>query len=79
MNPKLFGTILLIALVSIFIVQNADVVELRFLLWKTAMSRALMFIFLVLSGIAIGWLLHGHMLHKTRHRGDNDKPKISQH
>jgi putative membrane protein len=67
MNLKLFTILVLIALAAVFIVQNADVVELRFLFWKMAMSRALMFVFLVLIGVAVGWLLRGHMLHKSQH------------
>jgi len=67
MNLKLFSILALIALIAIFIVQNAEVVELRFLFWTMAMSRALMFVFLVLVGIATGWLLRGHMLHKSQH------------
>ena len=66
MNAKLFIILVLIALVAIFIVQNAEVVELRFLFWTLAMSRALMFVFLVLIGIAAGWLLRGHSLHKAQ-------------
>ena len=66
MNAKLFIILVLIALVAVFIVQNAEVVELRFLFWTLAMSRALMFVFLVLIGIAAGWLLRGHSLHKTQ-------------
>ncbi len=54
MNAKLFIILVLIALVAVFIVQNAEVVELRFLFWTLAMSRALMFVFLVLIGIAAG-------------------------
>jgi len=73
MNLKLFTTLVLIALAAIFIVQNADVVELRFLFWQIAMSRALMFVFLVLIGIAIGWLLRGHMLHQTREQEQKDE------
>ena len=64
MNIKLVIALILIAAVSIFIVQNADVVELRFIFWKIAMSRSLMFVFLLLIGIAIGWFMRGHMLHK---------------
>ena len=48
--------------------QNTEVVELRFLFWKMAMSRALMFVFLVLIGITVGWLLRGHMLHKAQEK-----------
>jgi uncharacterized integral membrane protein len=67
MNLKLFSILLLVALASIFIVQNAEVVELRFLFWKVAMSRALMFVFLMLAGIGVGWLLHGHLSRKRQH------------
>ena len=62
MNTKLLITLFLIALAAIFIVQNVEVVEVRFLFWKMAMSRALMFVFLV----ATGWLLRGHMLHRNQ-------------
>ncbi len=71
MNIKLVVTLVLIALAAIFIVQNAAVVDLRFLFWTITMSRALMFVFLVLMGIAIGWLWRGHMAHK-------DGPKENQ-
>jgi len=68
MNLKLLAILVLTGVAAIFIVQNADVVELRFFLWKVAMSRALMFVFLVLIGVAIGWFLRGHLLHKTEHK-----------
>lgn len=68
MNKKLFYSLALIALATIFIVQNVDVVELRFLFWTMSMSRSLMFVFLVLIGIAVGWLLRGHMMNKTKRK-----------
>ena len=71
MNWKLFSILLLVALASIFIVQNAEVVELRFLFWKVVMSRALMFVFILLTGIAVGWLLHSHLTRKQRHEEQN--------
>ncbi len=72
MNLKLLGTLGLVALASIFILQNANVVELHFLFWKISMSRALMFVLLVLIGMAIGWLLRGHSTHKTHRRETKD-------
>jgi putative membrane protein len=68
MNLKLLAILVLTGVAAIFIVQNADIVELRFFFWKVAMSRALMFVFLVLIGVAIGWFLRGHLLHKTEHK-----------
>lgn len=69
MNIKFIFILILIALASIFIVQNASVVDLRFLFWTLSLSRSLMFVFLVLIGIIIGWLLRGHMLKKSKEKG----------
>lgn len=65
MHLKLFTILVLLALAAVFVVQNTDIVDLRFLFWKISMSRALMFVFLMLIGIVVGWLLRGHLLHKT--------------
>ena len=72
MNTKLVILLTLIALTSIFIFQNTEVVELRFLFWKLGMSRALMFVFLLFIGIAVGWFLHGHLAHKALHKKNTD-------
>lgn len=47
----------LIALVLIFVVQNTQVVEFRFLLWTISMSRALMLFGTLAIGFIAGWLL----------------------
>lgn len=79
MNLKLFSILALIALAAIFIVQNVEVVELRFLFWTLAMSRALLFVFLVLVGIAVGWLLRGHFLKKPElHKPEPHKPESKE-
>ena len=36
------------------------------------MSRALMFVFLMLIGIVVGWLLRGHLLQKTQMKDTKD-------
>jgi uncharacterized integral membrane protein len=77
MNTKLIITLVLIALAAIFIVQNAEVVELRFLFWTIAMSRALMFVFLMLIGVGVGWALRGHFLHKTELKDTDESPSRS--
>jgi uncharacterized integral membrane protein len=66
MNPKLVTVVSLIVLTLLFVLQNAAVVELRFLIWTVAMSRALMVFLRVLIGIGIGWLLRGHVAHKAQ-------------
>ena len=64
MNIKIFTLLILAGLTIIFVIQNVAVVELRFLFWEIAMSRVLMFPFLILIGILIGWLLRGQILSK---------------
>jgi uncharacterized integral membrane protein len=54
---ELIILLILVVLSSIFIVQNADVVEMRFLVWKLVMSRVLMYALLLFTGITVGWLL----------------------
>ena len=60
MNLKLYTGLSLLILVVIFTIQNAEVVQINFLIWDFSMSRALM-IFLVLSiGILVGWFAARH-------------------
>jgi uncharacterized integral membrane protein len=47
----------LIAFVLIFVVQNTQVVEFRFLVWTISMSRALMLFGTLAIGFFAGWLL----------------------
>ena len=55
---KLFVALLCAALAVIFIVQNTAVVEIKFLVWTIALSRALLMFILVVLGVAMGWLLN---------------------
>jgi uncharacterized integral membrane protein len=47
----------LIAFVLIFVVQNTQVVEFRFLVWTISLSRALMLFGALAVGVVAGWLL----------------------
>lgn len=61
MNHRLVISIVILALVAVFILQNTEVVEIRFVFWKLAMSRSLMFFLILGAGIVAGWFLHGHL------------------
>ena len=50
--------VILIALVLTFVVQNMQVVEVKFLAWTISMSRALMIFGTLIIGIVAGWLLN---------------------
>lgn len=64
MQTKLIVTLVLVGLAVLFIVQNAAVVDIRFLFWKMSMSRALFMFFMLAIGIVTGWILHSYFLHK---------------
>jgi uncharacterized integral membrane protein len=49
--------ICLIGLVVIFVLQNTQVVEVRFLIWTISMSRALILFATLAIGLIGGWLL----------------------
>jgi len=46
----------LIALVLIFVVQNTQVVEFKFLIWTMSLSRALMLFGALAVGVIAGWI-----------------------
>lgn len=48
--------LILVALVIVFVIQNTQVVEFRFLAWTVSMSRALLFLGTFIIGIVAGWL-----------------------
>ncbi|UCD77028.1 MAG: LapA family protein [Desulfobacterales bacterium] len=49
--------IILMAVVLIFVIQNTEVVEFRFLFWRFSISRALMLFGTLAVGFVAGWLL----------------------
>ena len=51
---KLALGMLLVALLVVFVVQNADAIHVKFLVWETDMSQALVVFLSLLSGVAFG-------------------------
>jgi uncharacterized integral membrane protein len=56
---KLKGTIItiIIVLIGIFIIQNTDIVVIKFLFWEIQMSRIILFSLLLAVGVIIGFSL----------------------
>ncbi|MBU0944708.1 MAG: LapA family protein [Proteobacteria bacterium] len=71
---KLILSLVLTGTVVLFVIQNISVVEISFLFWSFAMSRALLIFFVLAIAIVIGWLLHGYFSHR---RNLPDKPLIT--
>jgi uncharacterized integral membrane protein len=44
--------------VLLFILQNFQITELRFLVWRIAMPQALLLILVLAAGVLTGWVLH---------------------
>ncbi|MBN1226849.1 MAG: LapA family protein [Deltaproteobacteria bacterium] len=49
-------SLILLALVLIFVIQNTQVIEVQFFSWKISMSRALLLLVTFVIGIVVGWL-----------------------
>lgn len=56
MTPKRIALLVCALLFVAFVVQNAEVVEVRFLFWSTEASRALVLIGTLIFGLISGWL-----------------------
>ena len=65
MNFKLTLSLVLTGLVVLFVTQNVEVVEIRFMVWQLSMSRSLLIFFLLAIGIMVGWLLHSLVVHRS--------------
>ena len=56
MTPKRIVFLALGLLFATFIVQNAEVVQVRFLFWGTQASRAIIILSTFVLGIIVGWV-----------------------
>ena len=56
--------------VLLFILQNFQVTELRFLTWRIAMPHALLLILVLAAGVLIGWALHALLSERKEKDGN---------
>jgi len=61
MSFQLMLILILVSLAAIFIIQNVAAVEVSFLFWSIAMSRALLIVFALVIGFVSGWIVHGYL------------------
>lgn len=64
MSSKLIISLVLTAFTVVFILQNAEAVEIRLLLWKFALSQSLLVFFVLAIGVATGWFGRAHFARK---------------
>jgi lipopolysaccharide assembly protein A len=69
MSFRLMLILILAGLVTMFIIQNVEAVEVSFLFWSIAMSRALLIVFALAIGFVVGWIGHGYLaLQRSKER-----------
>ncbi|MBN2232373.1 MAG: LapA family protein [Deltaproteobacteria bacterium] len=68
MRVKLYAALALGALVSLFIMQNIEIVEVRFMFWHLMLSRAVLLLGTLAAGVVIGLLLGGYVRRGSRPR-----------
>jgi putative membrane protein len=56
MTPKRIVFMVLGLMFATFIVQNAEVVQVRFLFWSAQASRAIIILGTFVLGIIVGWI-----------------------
>jgi uncharacterized integral membrane protein len=56
MKPKTIIVVILIVLALVIILQNTEVVTLRFLFWDLSMSRVILIPLLMLVGFVLGYI-----------------------
>lgn len=56
--------VILAVLILLFVIQNTQVVETRFLVWTISMSRSLLLLGTFIIGVIAGWLLR-----RPKHKG----------
>ena len=49
--------VILAVLILLFVIQNTQVVETRFLVWTMSMSRSLLLLGTFIIGVIAGWLV----------------------
>jgi uncharacterized integral membrane protein len=64
MNYKMIIILVILCLIGILIIQNAEIVEIQVYFWTIAMSRVLLMLILLAIGIIAGWLLGGYFRRK---------------
>jgi len=70
MKTKLWIAGALLGLLALFVLQNTNVVEVRLLVWKIEMSRALLLTAVLSGGFAAGWLVG-----TLRRGGTSERPE----
>ncbi|OGA49297.1 MAG: hypothetical protein A3G25_16300 [Betaproteobacteria bacterium RIFCSPLOWO2_12_FULL_63_13] len=71
MPLRLILWVVLLAIAVIFVTQNAQAVEVRFLVWRLAVSQALLLFFVLAVGFGVGWISRAYLAWRRARGADN--------
>lgn len=67
MKSRLITALVVLLLVTIFALQNTEVVPVKFMFWTATMSRAMLLFLVFVAGLCSGWLVHSYLhLHRRK-------------
>ncbi len=77
MPVKTIVFIVIAILIVIFTIQNTQVIDMQFFLWKASISRALIILSTLFIGIILGWLLTwmGYSRKRRKEKGEQGDRK----
>ena len=74
-NLKMLFVLLMICLIVVFAIQNAETLEVKFLAWTFTLRRALMLFVVLAIGVVIGWTWRSLSRPRTDGRADDEPPQ----
>jgi putative membrane protein len=78
MPVKTIVFIVLAVLIVIFTIQNTQVIDIQFLTWKAAISKALVLLSTLFVGIILGWLITwaGYSRKRRKEKQEREEKKL---
>jgi len=76
MPVKTIVFIVLAILIVIFTIQNPQVVDIQFFVWKTSISKALVLLSTLFIGIILGWLITWMGYSQRKRKQKREKEEI---
>jgi uncharacterized integral membrane protein len=72
MNVKLVVSLVLAFLAFVFIIQNTNPVQVKFLAWSMEMSIVVLLVVMLAAGVIIGWAMCSYLRYSRHRRSAQD-------
>ena len=74
-NIKMVLVLVMICLIVVFAIQNAEALEVRFLVWTFALRRAVMLFVVFALGVVVGWIWRSLSRPDPAGRSEGEPPR----